>query len=60
MCVMFSGAIKAHFISAHILLAQPSNVTLPNHKGSWEMKLTVFLGEGNGFGEQLASLCHSA
>lgn len=40
---------KACFISAHILLVELSHVTLPNHKGSWEMKLAICLGEGNGF-----------
>ena len=46
----FSGAMteKACFISAHILLVELGRVTLPNHKGSWEMKLTICLGEGKG------------
>lgn len=50
MCGTFSGAMteKACFISAHILLVELGRVTLPNHKGSWEMKLAICLGEGKG------------
>ena len=52
-CVTFSGAMteKACFVSAHILLVELGRVTLPNHKGPWEMKLVICLEEGKGFAE---------
>ena len=61
MCVMVSEAVtgKAHFISVHALLVITQSHDLPNHKGAWKMAFTVCLGEGNGFGEELGSLCHS-